>query len=69
MYLSHELGLRKPNAAIFEYVLKEQNLNPEEVFFIDDSTEHIEGANKLAIKTYHLKNGEEIATLFPDRAQ
>ena len=69
MYLSHEMGLRKPNAAIFEYILKEQNLKPEEVFFIDDSPEHIESANKLGIKTYHLKNGEEIATLFPDRAQ
>ena len=69
MYLSHELGLRKPNTAIFQYILREQNLKPEEVFFIDDSPEHIEGANKLGIKTHHLKNGEEIATLFPDRAQ
>jgi len=69
MYLSHEMGLRKPNAAIFEYILEEQNLKPEEVFFIDDSSEHIEGANKLGIKTHHLKNGEEIATLFADRAQ
>jgi len=69
MYLSHEMGLRKPNAAIFEYILEEQNLKPEEVFFIDDSPEHIEGANKLGIKTHHLKNEEEIATLFPDRAQ
>ena len=69
MYLSHEVGLRKPNTAIFEYILKEQNLQAHEVFFIDDSTEHIEGANKLGIKTHHLKNGEEIATLFPDRVQ
>ena len=69
MYLSHEVGLRKPNAAIFEYLLKEQNLQAHEVFFIDDSPQHIEGANKLGIKTHHLKNGEEIATVFPDRAQ
>jgi HAD superfamily hydrolase (TIGR01509 family) len=69
MYLSHELGLRKPNAAIFKYILREQNLKPQEVFFIDDSLEHIEGANKLEVKTHHLKNGEEIATLFPDKAQ
>ena len=61
--------MRKPNAAIFEYILGEQNLKAQEVFFIDDSPEHIEGANKLGIKTHHLKNGEEIATLFPDRVQ
>jgi putative hydrolase of the HAD superfamily len=69
MYLSHELGLRKPNAAIFEYLLKEQNLKAQEVFFIDDSPQHIEIANKLGIKTHHLKNGEEITALFPDRVQ
>ena len=69
MYLSHELGVRKPNAAIFGYILMEQNLKPQEVFFIDDSAEHIEGANKLGIKTHHLKSGEEITALFPDRVQ
>ena len=69
MYLSHEVGLRKPNVAIFEYLLKEQNLQAHEVFFIDDSPQHIESANKLGIKTHHLKNGEEITTLFPDRVQ
>ncbi|MGY8988606.1 MAG: HAD family hydrolase, partial [Flavobacteriales bacterium] len=49
IYLSHEVGLRKPNAAIFEYILGDQNLKAQEVFFIDDSPEHIEGANKLGI--------------------
>jgi putative hydrolase of the HAD superfamily len=69
MYLSHEVGLRKPNTTIFEYILKEQNLQAHEVFFIDDSPQHIESANKLGIKTHHLKNGEEITTLFPHRVQ
>ena len=69
MYLSYELGMRKPNTAIFKHILKEQNLKPQEVLFIDDSPQHIEGANKLGITTYHLQNGEEIATLFADRAQ
>jgi len=69
MYLSHEVGLRKPNAAIFEYLLEEQKLQAKEVFFIDDSPQHIEVAKKLGIRTHHLKDGEEIATLFPDKAQ
>jgi epoxide hydrolase-like predicted phosphatase len=69
MYLSHEVGLRKPNAEIFEYILKEQKLKAEEVFFIDDSPQHIEGAKKLGIKTHHLLDNEDIITLFPDRVQ
>jgi putative hydrolase of the HAD superfamily len=66
MYLSHELGLRKPNVKIFEYILKEQKLKAEEVFFIDDSPQHIAGAKKIGIHCHHLLDDENIITLFPD---
>ena len=66
MYLSHELGLRKPDVKIFEYILKEQKLKVEEVFFIDDSPQHIIGAKKLGIQCHHLLDDEDIITLFPD---
>jgi putative hydrolase of the HAD superfamily len=66
MYLSHELGLRKPDVKIFEYILKEQKLKAEEVFFIDDSPQHIAGAKKLGIHSHHLLDNEDIITLFPD---
>ena len=66
MYLSHELGLRKPDIQIFEYILKEQKLKAEEVFFIDDSPQHIAGAKKLGIDCHHLLDDEDIITLFPD---
>tara|TARA_B110000914_G_C15445062_1_gene438011 strand:- start:581 stop:1201 length:621 start_codon:yes stop_codon:yes gene_type:complete len=69
MYLSHEVGLRKPNAEIFKHILTEQKLKAEEVFFIDDSPQHIEGAKKLGIKTHHLLDNENITTLFPDRVR
>ena len=66
MYLSHELGLRKPDVKIFEYILKEQKLKAEEVFFIDDSPQHIAGAKKIGIHCHHLLDDENIITLFPD---
>jgi len=66
MYLSHELGLRKPDVKIFKHILKEQKLKAEEVFFIDDSPQHIAGAKKLGIHCHHLLDDEEIITLFPD---
>ena len=66
MYLSHELGLRKPDVKIFEYILKEQKLKAEEVFFIDDSPQHIASAKKIGIHCYHLLDNEDIITLFPD---
>tara|TARA_B100000787_G_scaffold149233_1_gene121085 strand:+ start:96 stop:716 length:621 start_codon:yes stop_codon:yes gene_type:complete len=66
MYLSHELGLRKPDAKIFEYILNEQKLKAEEVFFIDDSPQHIASAKKLGINCHHLLDNEDITFLFPD---
>ena len=66
MYLSQELGLRKPDIKIFEYILNEQKLKAEEVFFIDDSPQHIAGAKKLGIQCHHLLTDEDITALFPD---
>ncbi len=54
MYLSYKVGVRKPDAEIFELVLSENKLDPKETLFIDDSIQHIEGAKKLGIQTYWL---------------
>ncbi|MCI5057338.1 MAG: HAD family phosphatase [Flavobacteriales bacterium] len=55
VYLSHEIGLRKPNKESFEIILEEHNLNPEETLFIDDSLQHVEGARSLNINAHHLR--------------
>ena len=69
VYYSHKIGFRKPNKETFHLILKENNLKAHEVLFIDDSPQHIEGAKKIGMKTHHLKDGEEITTLFADRVQ
>lgn len=50
-YFSQQMRLRKPNTDIFEQVLKENNLNPSETLFVDDSPQHIEGAKKVGLNT------------------
>ncbi len=65
MYLSYKVRMRKPDAEIFELLLKENNLLPEETLFIDDSIQHIEAAKKLGIQTYWLDvKKESIVELF-----
>ncbi len=59
MYLSYKIGMRKPDAEIFEFVLKENNLNPTETLFIDDSIQHVEAAKKLGIEAYWLDAKKE----------
>ncbi len=58
-YLSHEINLRKPNAEIYEFVLNENGLKPEETFFIDDTKENTEAAEKLGIRCWNLQVGKE----------
>jgi glucose-1-phosphatase len=64
IYLSHEIGMRKPNKEIFEFVCTENALDPKRTLFIDDSIQHIEGASRIGIHAYHLKKDEDICQLF-----
>ncbi len=56
VYYSHFIGMRKPNANIFEFVLNDSKLNPAETLFIDDSPQHLATAAKLGIQTHLLKS-------------
>lgn len=58
-YLSHEIQLRKPNADIYEYVLKQNSLTPSETLFIDDTKENTDAAEKLGINCWNLIVGSE----------
>lgn len=53
-YLSHEINLRKPDASIYEFVLKETHLNPEHILFIDDTKANTDAAKKLGIHTWNI---------------
>lgn len=65
IYYSHDMGLRKPDGAIFQKVMEEQGLKPEETCFIDDSPQHVGAAAKKGILAIHLKDDEEIWDVIP----
>ena len=46
---SHLVGHRKPDQGMFEHVLREVRLRPEETVFIDDVLEFVEAAKRLGI--------------------
>ena len=60
-YYSFNIGLYKPDPAIFEYVLKDSGLVPEETLFIDDYITNIEAAKELGFKVIHLSEGSEVS--------
>ncbi len=66
VYLSHEIGLRKPHTEVFTHIVDEQCLVASETLFIDDSPQHVAGALKAGLKAYHLQDGEKISALCVD---
>jgi glucose-1-phosphatase len=62
-YYSFQLGLYKPDPAIFEFVINDSGVKPEETLFIDDYQVNIEAADKLRLQTIHLTDGMEVAEI------
>ncbi len=62
-YYSHEIGLRKPDAAAYLYVLNENDLLPQETLFIDDTLKNIKGAEAVGLQTIFLSDGKKIEDL------
>ncbi len=64
-YYSHQIGLRKPNQNIFDFILKDASIKANETLFIDDSFNNIETAEKLNWETHLLQKGELIENVIP----
>ncbi|MDB5155703.1 MAG: putative hydrolase of the superfamily [Mucilaginibacter sp.] len=64
VYYSHLVGKRKPDAEIFEQVLQENDLDPAETLFIDDSPQHLETAKKLGLQTYLMTAPDNLQQYF-----
>jgi putative hydrolase of the HAD superfamily len=60
VYLSHRVGLRKPNSKIYERVIADCGFNPSNTLFIDDLEQNIQAAANLGIQTIWLTNGMTI---------
>ena len=67
IYLSNELGLRKPKPESFKFILEDNQLNANETLFIDDSPQHVEGAKKVGLNAKWLDLEKEDITILINR--
>lgn len=51
VYLSFEVEMRKPNRDIYEYVLNDLGVKPEQILFIDDDSQNISMAKQCGWNT------------------
>lgn len=47
--ISAEINKIKPNSDFYQFILDEYKLNPNELLFLDDNIENVEGAKKIGI--------------------
>lgn len=59
VYFSFELGMRKPDAEIFNYLVKKHELTPKRTLFIDDKKENTDAALALGFQVWNLQVGKE----------
>ncbi|HIT97359.1 MAG TPA: HAD family phosphatase [Candidatus Merdimorpha stercoravium] len=50
VYYSQDTGLRKPERALFERVLRENGLDAARTLFVDDTLENVEGARAAGLQ-------------------
>lgn len=58
-YLSHEIGMRKPDVETFAWVLAQNKLKGSETLFFDDTLQHVEGARKAGLHAYWIDLSKE----------
>ena len=63
-FLSYEMHLAKPDKAIFEKMMQDANLLPEDTIFIDDSEANCKAAEELGIHAHHYHIGDDLRKIF-----
>jgi putative hydrolase of the HAD superfamily len=61
VFLSSAIGMRKPDAAAFDYVIGAIGLPAERIVFFDDSAANIEGARARGLTAVHVTAHDDVA--------
>lgn len=57
--LSHEVGMLKPDAAIYRFTLEKYGLAAERAVFLDDLATNVDGARHVGMQAVHYQNPDQ----------
>lgn len=63
-YMSFEIGCAKPEAGIYEYVIKDSGIDPTETIFFDDGQKNLDAAAEFGFKTRLTNQDEDLRKIF-----
>jgi glucose-1-phosphatase len=61
IFLSSSIGLRKPDAAAYDHVVKAIGVPAPRIVFFDDLAENIEGARARGLTAVHVRSPDDVA--------
>jgi len=61
IFISKEIGVEKPDLNSYEYVLSQIGFKTEEIMFVDDKLDYLEGAKAAGIENLVLLKNKEIS--------
>lgn len=62
-FFSYQIGLLKPDAEMFAYLIAQVGLAPERILFFDDNQLNVDGAAQAGIQAYRVYGVEETTRL------
>lgn len=68
VYYSYEMGMRKPDAGIYSFIINKHDLNPKRTLFVDDKKVNTDAAATLGLHVWNLQVGkEDVVDLFTQK--
>lgn len=64
LYISQDLGMRKPDPAIYRYVLEQEGVSAADAVFFDDNAENIAAALSIGLPAIHVTDPGVIPAYF-----
>ncbi len=61
IFMSHEIGHRKPEARAYEKVVAAIGRPAGEILFFDDNLANVEGARAAGLRALHVRSSEDVA--------
>lgn len=66
-YTSYSLGMVKPDAEIFDYVIADQGLRPDQILFVDDNQPNVDAARARGIDAERTCGPDEVRAVLQQR--
>lgn len=63
VFFSHQIGMRKPDKEVFDFVCQKMKFSPDETIFVDDNVKNSSGALEKGIEFVHFERTRSLSEL------